>query len=412
MSIQRVIIDAGQGPSAVLIDNLDVPKIVEVRQGPVGADGADGADGAPGPNVVTSSTTSDGTADLYLETVSFNTANGGPTQTGEISWDGTDGTLDAMLESSTKLAIGEDNLIRVRNTNAQTINKGDALIYAGTHGASGRLLVEKWVGANVTNLRTFLGFAACDMIPNAYGYAQWFGKLDGIDTDGGAQDWDDGDIIYAVGGSSATITNVPPTEAEYVVAASVVNAGSGSSGILFVRPTFAINTDSAQFGTVELTGGTFTGAGDENVSSITLATDAQGLGDGKSIDWRRGSGGALTARIRSNATASNSDELELSSTIYGSLTKCLTLGLTSGTVGHGLRTADIEATGSITASGTITGAELALTEKSADPSNPAEGQSVIWQSDGTGSGDDGDIMVKITAGGVTKTATLLDFSTL
>lgn len=56
------------------------------------------------------------------------------------------------------------------------------------------------------------------------------------------------------------------------------------------------------------------------------------------------------------------------------------------------------------------GASINLLELSADPSDPAEGQSAIWQSDGTGSGDDGDIMVKITAGGVTKTATLIDFS--
>ena len=53
---------------------------------------------------------------------------------------------------------------------------------------------------------------------------------------------------------------------------------------------------------------------------------------------------------------------------------------------------------------------LTLTEKSSDPSDPAEGSSVLWMSDGTGSGDDGDIMMKITAGGVTKTITLVDFS--
>lgn len=53
---------------------------------------------------------------------------------------------------------------------------------------------------------------------------------------------------------------------------------------------------------------------------------------------------------------------------------------------------------------------LTLTEKSSDPSDPAEGNSVLWMSDGTGSGDDGDIMMKITAGGVTKTITLVDFS--
>ena len=51
-----------------------------------------------------------------------------------------------------------------------------------------------------------------------------------------------------------------------------------------------------------------------------------------------------------------------------------------------------------------------LSELSADPSDPAEGNSIMWQSNGTGSGDDGDIMMKITAGGTTKTTTIVDFS--
>lgn len=55
---------------------------------------------------------------------------------------------------------------------------------------------------------------------------------------------------------------------------------------------------------------------------------------------------------------------------------------------------------------------LFLGELSADPDDPSEGESIIWQSDGTGAGDDGDIMIKITAGGVTKTGTLVDFSAL
>ncbi len=57
----------------------------------------------------------------------------------------------------------------------------------------------------------------------------------------------------------------------------------------------------------------------------------------------------------------------------------------------------------------ITGAFLS-NELSADPPDPSEGQNVTWQSDGTGSGDDGDIMMKITAGATTKTITLVDFS--
>lgn len=55
---------------------------------------------------------------------------------------------------------------------------------------------------------------------------------------------------------------------------------------------------------------------------------------------------------------------------------------------------------------------LGFVELAADPADPPEGQSVMWQSDGTGAGDDGDIMMKITAGAVTKTTTLVDFSAI
>lgn len=55
-------------------------------------------------------------------------------------------------------------------------------------------------------------------------------------------------------------------------------------------------------------------------------------------------------------------------------------------------------------------AELTGVEKSADPDAPVEGHFIIWMSDGTGKGDDGDILIASTAGGVTKWNTLFDHS--
>jgi hypothetical protein len=55
---------------------------------------------------------------------------------------------------------------------------------------------------------------------------------------------------------------------------------------------------------------------------------------------------------------------------------------------------------------------LTIREKSADPADPDEGSFVMWMSDGTGTGDDGDILIKIQAGGVVKTTTLVDFSAI
>jgi hypothetical protein len=53
---------------------------------------------------------------------------------------------------------------------------------------------------------------------------------------------------------------------------------------------------------------------------------------------------------------------------------------------------------------------LRLLERSSDPTEPAEGQAVIWMSDGTGKGDDGDVMIASKAGGVTNYGTLFDHS--
>lgn len=49
-------------------------------------------------------------------------------------------------------------------------------------------------------------------------------------------------------------------------------------------------------------------------------------------------------------------------------------------------------------------------KKSAEPSDPPEGTAIMWLSDGTGEGDAGDVLIKITINSITKTTTLVDFS--
>jgi hypothetical protein len=262
MSIQTVEISL---PESII-------KVIEIRQGPAGPGG--------GGNNITSATTSDGTANLYLDSIRFEATNGGPTQLGEMAWESTDGSIDAMLESGVIVAMGEDLVIRVRNTTASPITKGTALAYDGTSGASGRIEVKPWVGANIPTAKLFLGFAACDMPANSNGYSQWFGKLAEINTSGGAQTWLDEQIIYAVPGASATLTNVAPTSGEYVAAAVVINAGSGTSGILFVRPTFESITSLISLG-AGTTGSELFGAADAAAARTTLelaATNAPTFG--------------------------------------------------------------------------------------------------------------------------------------
>ena len=250
--------------SVTVDEEVITAEINTAARGPAGPAGS-------GTSSVTIATTSDGTAALYLDSIRFEATNGGPTQLGEMAWESTDGSIDAMLESGVIVAMGEDLVIRVRNTTASPITKGTALAYDGTSGASGRIEVKPWVGANIPTAKLFLGFAACDIPANNNGYSQWFGKLAEINTSGGAQTWLDEQIIYAVPGASATLTNIAPTSGEYAAAAVVINAGSGTSGILFVRPTFESITSLISLG-AGTTGAELFGAANMEAARSTLGT--------------------------------------------------------------------------------------------------------------------------------------------
>lgn len=62
------------------------------------------------------------------------------------------------------------------------------------------------------------------------------------------------------------------------------------------------------------------------------------------------------------------------------------------------------------AGGVVSIESLKLLERSSDPTEPLEGTGIIWMSDGTGKGDDGDIMIASQAGGTTNYGTLFDHS--
>ena len=100
--------------------------------------------------------------------------------------------------------------------------------------------------------------------------------------------------------------------------------------------------------------------------------------------------------------ASIIDETGLSSDKLDSLNTS-----TSGSLGIGIESPDeaLHVYGNTKLEG-----PLILRERTYDPDDPVEGGSVIWMSNGNGTGDDGDILIKITAGGSTKTVTLVDFS--
>ena len=132
------------------------------------------------------------------------------------------------------------------------------------------------------------------------------------------------------------------------------------------------------------------------VSWWKMGDDQDTDGSNGIIDYVSGYHGTLT----NGATII--DQTEIPSDPLSSLNTSV-----SGSLGIGIESPDetLHVYGSTKIEGPLT-----LNERTYDPDNPSEGNSVIWMSNGNGSGDDGDIMMKITAGGTTKTVTLVDFS--
>jgi len=179
----------------------------------------------------------------------------------------------------------------------------------------------------------------------------------------------------------------------------VITEGTGTTNI---SNDMAVNTNKM---TVDSATGNTVVAGTLGVYGITsLATDLKVNTDKMTVDGATGNTVITgTLGVISNTAVTGT----LGVTGITSLTTDLTVNTDKMTVAGD--TGDTVVAGTLDVTGNTTLTAILLTEKSADPDDPAEGSTVIWMSDGTEEGDDGDIMVKITAGS-TKTITLVDYS--
>ena len=112
-------------------------------------------------------------------------------------------------------------------------------MFTGTLGASGVLPGAPASGLTAETASYIMGIATENIANNAFGYVTQFGLIRGINTTGGAEAWVDGQILYynpaVAGGLTKTVPTAPNAK---IQVCAVVNAGAGSSGSLFVRPTY------------------------------------------------------------------------------------------------------------------------------------------------------------------------------
>jgi hypothetical protein len=169
---------------------------------------------------------------VTLDTTPTNT----PTSQGTIFWDVDDETVDVVLNGYI-MKIGEDQFYPVKNQTGSSIAKGTAVRFAGTVGASGRLLIAPFIADGSVSSSFFMGVTAEAIADGADGKVLYFGRIRGINTNA----FNEGDVLYA----STTVaggfqTAVPLAPNNIVQVAAVINK-SINQGVIFIRPSFGSN---------------------------------------------------------------------------------------------------------------------------------------------------------------------------
>lgn len=164
---------------------------------------------------------------FQLDTTPTNT----PEEAGVIFWDADDLTVDVRLNGYV-MKIGEDLFYPVKNQTGANIAKGTAVRFAGTLGASARLLIEPFLADGSLESQVFMGVAAEPIADGADGKVLWFGRIRQIDTSA----FSEGDILYASPTTAGGFTASKPAAPNNVISVAAVINSDANKGVIFVRP--------------------------------------------------------------------------------------------------------------------------------------------------------------------------------
>jgi hypothetical protein len=197
-------------------------------------------DGTTGKLIQNGQVTQSDTGDLAaINSMTMDTTpTGSLAAQGQMMWNADEETLDIQLNGFA-LHVGEHIVYHVKNSTGSTIAKGVPVMFAGTTGNSGKLLIQPWNGTSPATL--FMGLTAESLTTGSEGFVIAFGKLRGIQTNGAnyGQTWVDGEIIYA-GTTTGSLTKTQPSAPNPIVQVLAVVHAHASNGTYFIRPNYIL----------------------------------------------------------------------------------------------------------------------------------------------------------------------------
>jgi hypothetical protein len=179
--------------------------------------------------VLSSNKSAQGTGITNLTYLDFDTAAAHTVVEGELAWNNTDGTLDLGLQGGFKNKLGQQLVVRARNTSGSLISKGSVVKVVGV--AGGLIGINLAQGDSVANSATAFGIVAEDIADSSNGFVTINGIVHGLNTNA----FTEGDILYLSPTVAGEITNVKPVSPSHAVVVGYVAKKSATDGHILLH---------------------------------------------------------------------------------------------------------------------------------------------------------------------------------
>jgi len=286
---------------------------------------------------------------IDLDYLEFDTAAAHTVGVGELAWNSTDGTLDLGLQGGLINRLGQQLVIKARNTSGSLISKGSVVKVVGV--AGGFVGINLAQANSVANSETTFGITAEDIADTSNGFVAINGLVHGLNTNA----FTEGDILYLSTTTPGAITNVKPATPNYIVVVGYVAKKSATDGHILLH----VQNDTRQAVEIQLAASDETTALTTGTAKVTFRMPhAMTLTSVRaSLTTAQASGSIFTVDINQGGTSVLGTKLTIDNT-----EKTSTTAATPATITTSALTDDAEITIDIDqiGNGTATGLKLTL----------------------------------------------------
>jgi hypothetical protein len=260
--------------------------------------------------VLGSGNTANNKSIIDLDYLDFETTLGHSVGVGELAWNNTDGTLDLGLQGGLKNKLGQQLVVKARNTSGSLIAKGSVVKVVGV--AGGFVGINLAQADSVANSETTFGIVAEDIADTSNGFVAINGIIHGLNTNA----FTEGDILYLSTTSAGAITNVKPASPNYIVVVGYVAKKSATDGHILLH----VQNDTRQAVEIQLAASDETTALTTGTAKVTFRmphamtltsvraslTTAQASGSIFTVDINQGGSSVLGTKLTIDNTEKTS----------------------------------------------------------------------------------------------------------